>query len=261
MIREWLCEGDACHFAFDVNCANVHFGGHKISIYIPLRRISSENKCHSEPLLEPSKFTRKTFGIPWQSASISFWSEYPVALDILRNLILAKYQEFSQTSVMTTGHPKIDFKCTRHFLTNVMKWNKLSYRCTRAARRPAIDRVEVEGNCAEPAELHGNIFWDSRLNADESFWLILEMLRKTIASTGVENVKVSVDGDPTAGLTLMGMIPAAGTQSSLFLMQLVFTKGLQPCHRLRRMSRPSPRHMPRASVTGSSRSPKEGPGI
>jgi hypothetical protein len=57
-----------------------------------------------------------------------------VTLDILRSLVLAKYQEFSQSSVMTTGHPTIDFKCTRHFLTNFMKRNRLSSRCTRATR-------------------------------------------------------------------------------------------------------------------------------
>jgi hypothetical protein len=46
------------------------------------------------------------------------------------------------------------------------------------------------------------------LNVDESFWLILYLLRKTVAPTGAETVKVEVDGDPNAGLTLMGQSPS-----------------------------------------------------
>lgn len=141
----------------------------------------------------------------------------PVTLDILRSLVLAKYQEFSQASITTTGHPKRPFKCTRHFLTNFMRRNQLSYRCTRPARRPAIDPIEVERYRSELAEIHENTPWDRILNADESFWLILYVPMKTVAPTGVETVKVSVDGDPKAGLTLLGTITAAGTKLPLFL--------------------------------------------
>jgi hypothetical protein len=141
----------------------------------------------------------------------------PVTLDIFRSLVLTKYQEFSQRSVMTTGHPKIDFKCRRYFLTNFIKRIQLSYRCTRAARRPAIDPVEVERYRVELAEVSDNTPWDRILTADNSFWLILYVLRKTIAPMRVDPVKVNVDGDHKAGLTLIGTIPAAGTKLSLFL--------------------------------------------
>jgi hypothetical protein len=66
------------------------------------------------------------------------------------------------------------------------------------------------------------------LNSDESFWLILYRPRKTVAPTGAETVKVEVDGDPKAGLTLMGTITAAGTKLPLFLV----AKGLtRRCHK------------------------------
>jgi hypothetical protein len=55
------------------------------------------------------------------------------------------------------------------------------------------------------------------LNADESFWLILYLPRKTVAPTGAEIAKVEVDGDPKAGLTFMGTTTAAGTKLLLFL--------------------------------------------
>jgi hypothetical protein len=67
----------------------------------------------------------------------------PVTLEILRTLILAQYQLFLQSAGgderSVSARPRPDFRCTRHFLTNFMKRNRLADRCTRAIRRPVID--------------------------------------------------------------------------------------------------------------------------
>jgi hypothetical protein len=145
----------------------------------------------------------------------------PVTLEILRTLIMAQHRLFLQSaggderSVST--RPRPNFRVTRHFITNIMKRNCLSYRCTRAARWPVIDPEEVERYRAEFEEAYATVPWDRTLNADESFSLIFYLPRKMIAATGVETVKVEVDGERKAWLTLMGTITAAGTKLRPFL--------------------------------------------
>jgi len=113
--------------------------------------------------------------------------------------------------------PRQRFRCTRHFLTNFLKRNRISYRCTRPSRRPVIDPEEVKVFREQLTAAYESTRWDHILNADESFWLVLYLPRKTLGPTGVETVEVEVDGDPKAGLTLMGTITAAGTKLPLFL--------------------------------------------
>jgi hypothetical protein len=153
-----------------------------------------------------------------------------VTLAVLRNLILNYVHgtaEMEGHGLFAANPRWMEFTCTRHFLTNYMKRNQLSYRCTRAARRPAINPDEVERYHTELAEIHKTIPWDHIVNADESFWLVLYLPQKTVAPTGIETVKVEIDGDPKAGLTIMGAITAAGTKLPLFLI----AKGLtRRCH-------------------------------
>jgi hypothetical protein len=111
-----------------------------------------------------------------------------------------------------------------HFLTNFMKRNRLSYRCARAARRPVTDPEEVEHYRAELEEVYVTPPWDRVLNADESFWLILYLPRKTVAPARAETVKVEIDSDLKAGLALMGTITAAGTILPLFLVAKGLTR-------------------------------------
>jgi hypothetical protein len=160
----------------------------------------------------------------------------PITLAVLRTIILTKYQEFLQPSNdledlmiwMRTIRPRDNFICTRHFLANFMRRNRLSYRCVRAMRRPVINEEEVQRYCQEITKAYQTLPWDRILNADESFWLILYLPAKTVAATGAETVKVYIDGDPKAGLTLLGTVTAAGTKLPLLLV----AKGLTSrCHK------------------------------
>jgi hypothetical protein len=76
-----------------------------------------------------------------------------------------------------------------------------------------IDPDEVERYRPELAEAYETIPLDHIVNADESFWLILYLPQKTIALTGTETVKAEIDGDPKAGMTIMGIITALGLSS------------------------------------------------
>jgi hypothetical protein len=57
---------------------------------------------------------------------------------------------------------------------------------------------------------------------------ILWQPRKTVAEKGIENVKIEVNGDPTAGFTLIGAITASGAKLPLFLIAKEFA---QKCHK------------------------------
>jgi hypothetical protein len=160
----------------------------------------------------------------------------PITLSVLRVIVLAKSEEFladagdidGEAEHMRTPPRRQAFVCSRHFLSDFMKRNHLSYRCVRAARRPMIDQSEVERYRAEISEAYRTLPWDRILNADESFWLILYLPGKTVAEAGVETVKVHTEGDPKAGLTLLGTITAAGTKLPLLLV----AKGLTSrCHK------------------------------
>jgi hypothetical protein len=118
---------------------------------------------------------------------------FPVMLEILKSPVLAKYQELSQAPAMTTRHPTMDFKCTRYLLTNFTKRNQLSSRCTRTARRPAIDPEEVEKYRVELGNVDSTTRCGRILNADKSFWLMLYLQTKTGGPTGRETVQVNVN--------------------------------------------------------------------
>jgi hypothetical protein len=55
------------------------------------------------------------------------------------------------------------------------------------------------------------------VNLDESMWLLFWQRRKTVVDTGVKAVKIEIDGDPKAGLTLIGSIVANGDTLPLFV--------------------------------------------
>jgi hypothetical protein len=65
------------------------------------------------------------------------------------------------------------------------------------------------------------------LNADECFWLILDLPQRTVTPIPAETVKIEIDGVTKAGLTIMGTITAAGTKLPLFLIGKMLTRH---CH-------------------------------
>jgi hypothetical protein len=128
----------------------------------------------------------------------------------LRILILTQYQLFFQSTDgderFVSTRPRLNFICTRHFLTNCLRRNRLCYRCTRAASWRVIEPDGVEHHRAKFDEMYTILLWDRILSADESPELILCLPRKTVAPTRTETVKSEVDCDPKARLTFLGQL-------------------------------------------------------
>jgi hypothetical protein len=104
----------------------------------------------------------------------------------------------------------------------------LSYHSVRAARRCEIRPDEVRRFKEELTATFRDFPHSDSINADESMWLILWQLHKTVAEKGVESVKIEVNGDPKAEFTLIKAITARGEKLPLFLI----ANGLmQKCHR------------------------------
>jgi hypothetical protein len=138
----------------------------------------------------------------------------------MQAILLNRYSEMARRSRQ--------FRCSRHFVTQFMQRNHLSYRCVRAARRCEVRWDEVQRFIQGLIAAYRMFPLNHIVNADESMWLVFWQPRKTVSEKWVETVTVEINGGPKACFTLIGSIAANGDRFSLFLI----TKGVTfRCHK------------------------------
>ena len=109
-----------------------------------------------------------------------------------------------------------NFQCSKGFIWDFKKRNKLSSRRAHYKRRPAT-KYDPEKWVAEVKQILETVPHDRVLNADETAWRILPNGATTWAQTGSDNVTLTIRDDEKQTVTVMATVSASGSKFPLMM--------------------------------------------
>lgn len=134
-----------------------------------------------------------------------------------KSFIILANQAYNEKYIDVENPP--EFNCSKHFIQNFKKRNRISSKRAHYQRRPSASKKDIDDFINEIKRLitqskTKNIVI---LNADETYWHILPNNTKTWANKGSDHVVIRTYDSTKAHITAMATINIDGSKLPLFL--------------------------------------------